>query len=204
MALGDAYCTTGEAKDHLGIGDALDDTYLDRVTKAVTRSFIRFCGRDFNDAGSASARVFHPCDSTRVDVHEFHTTTGLVVKTDPGDDGTYDQTISSSDYTLYPLDGIVDGQTGFPYRTIRLKRGAVFPVSTVGPSVQVTARWGWSAVPDDVKQAALIQTAHVFSRKFSHNGLIGQGEFVFRVSRAALDPDAADLLAPYRPTGFIA
>lgn len=199
MALGDAYCSAAELKTHMSVSDAVDDTAIGRVILSVSRWIERHCGRQFNDAGAATARTYRPCSVSLVDVDEFHTTSGLLVKTDSGDDDTFETTITSTDYVLHPLNGVVDGQTGWPYRQIRLRNGASFPTVSVGPSVQVTAQWGWAAVPSDVKEAALIQSARIFGRRYSHNGLIGtvgQGDFVFGVSRQ-LDPDVRELLAPF-------
>jgi hypothetical protein len=115
----------------------------------------------------------------------------LIVAT--GDGGTFPSTLT--DFTLYPLNGVVDGVPGFPFDEVVL-HGGVFAHSA-RPSVQVTAKWGWAEVPDDVAQAALIQCAHIFGRKHSTHGLVGQGDFVFRVS-SRLDPDVAEMLQPYR------
>lgn len=196
MALGDPYVSVVTLKTHITVSTDVTDAYLTRVVGAISRSFERHCNRQFNNAGSASARHFRPATPHAVQVDDFHTTTGLVVKSDVGDDGTYETTWAATDFDLYPLDGIVDGQTGWPYRKIVAVESRTFPCNR-RPSVQVTANWGWATVPTDIEQAALIQATHILGRKFSHNGLVGQGEFVFRVANR-LDPDVRELLEPYR------
>ena len=202
MALGDAYVSTAELKAHANVQDADDDAALARVTVAVSRSIERYCGRQFNDAGTVSARVYHPATSgDYVAVDDFSTTTGLVVKSDTASDGTYATTLSASNYSAWPFNGVVDGQTGHPYREIRVHTGQGLRQNN-RPSVQVTAQWGWTAVPADVKEAALIQAARVFGRKYSHNGVIGFGDFVVRVSNR-LDPNVEQMLAPYRVQALV-
>lgn len=199
MALGDPYITAAELRTqgNYPSGSTDDGTELDRVADAVTRAIERYCGRQFNDAGSATARKYVPDTWNRVCVDDFSTTTGLVVKSDTGNDGNYTTTISSSYYSPWPFNTTVAGQTGYPYREIRLHNGQQFVYHGHRPTVEVTAQWGWAAVPADVKTAALIWAAKVFGRKFSHNGVIGFGEFVVRVGRE-VDPDVKELLAPYR------
>ena len=203
MALGDTYVSSPTFKAHAEIGDTADDTEITAVLSAVSRMVERFCGRVFNDAGSASDRVFTPEHPCWVRVDDFSTATGLVVASDTGNDGSYATTISSSYYTLEPHNGIVDGQTGHPYRKIVLHNGYTFQM-TGRPTVQVTARWGWAAVPADVTQAVLIQATRIFRRKYSPEGLsIGANEFVFRTP-AKLDGDVEALLMPYRRRVMVA
>src|SRR5580765_5032720 len=146
MAIGDPYCTLLELREYCQIGDTADDWELARVCNAVSKGIESYCGRQFNDAGTpVTARVFYPDSLFHVVVPDFSTATGLIVKT--GD--TFGTTLTN--YTLEPLNGIQHGRPGFPWRKIRLN-GSSFTISSVGaPTVQVTARWGWAAVPDDVK-----------------------------------------------------
>lgn len=201
MALNDSYVSTGELKSYARIDDAIDDAQITSVGLAISRNIERFCGRQFNDAGSATARVYYPLSTSMAIVDDFSTTTGLIVASDGGA-GTYPTTIASTSYTLHPSNGIVDGQTGHPYRKITLYNAASFNLLE-SPSLQVTARWGWAAVPSDVKQAALIQGARIFGRRESVHGVLGAGDFVVRVSNQ-LDPDVAEMLSPYRVGTLVA
>jgi len=68
-------------------------------------------------------------------------------------------------------------------------------------SVEVTAKWGWPAVPDTVKQAALMLASRLYGRKASPMGVIGVGDFgPVRISRS--DPDIAFLLMDYKRAGL--
>ena len=180
MALGDPYISVNDLKAHSNITDVDDDLYLGALVKAVSRGIEAFCGRQFNDAGTATARKFRPSSSQRVRVDDFHDVDGLVVAVDGQ---------TRTDYELEPLNGTRNGVPGWPYESL------VFDTH-VGNDVTVTARWGWAGVPADVKQAALIQAARIFGRRYSTHGLVGQGDFVFRVSIRP-DPDVSMMLAPY-------
>ena len=202
MALTDPYVSLPELKEYTSIPDNVDDAVLEQVTRAVTRQASRYARRNFNDAGTVSARVYNVYDPWYLRVDDFSTVTGLIVKTDLGNNGTYSTTIANANVTPYPLNGIRDGVPGFPFNELRMSRTQpMWPVwmpNPVGPLVQVTAQWGWAAVPPEVKQACLIQCANVFGRRYSPGGLAGQGDFVFRVSTLPLDPTASALLDPFR------
>lgn len=202
MALGDPYVSTAEIKAHAEITDTDDDTEIEAVRAAVSRLIERYTGRQFNDAGSATARVFEPIGPAWVRVDDFSTTSGLVVEHDTGLDGTYATAIASTNYTLEPVNGVVDGQTGHPYRSIRLHNGYSFTRAANRPTVRITAQWGWTAVPADVKQACLLECTRVFRRKYTPDGLLaetsaGVAGFAIRVP-TELDRTTRALLAPYR------
>lgn len=193
MALGDAYVTTAEVVEYAQIQDTGDNDRIQAVTRAVSGLITSRCGRDFNVAASASARVFTPVNGDVVYVADISTSDGLIVKTDTAADGTYATTWTAADYTLWPYDGVKNGRTGSPYERIMAVGSSAFPTCSRRPSVQVTAKWGWAAVPYEVKEAALIQCARVLGRRYSTNGVIGTQDFVFRVP-SQLDPDVALML----------
>lgn len=204
MAILDPYITLGELKEYAQVTDSVDDDdVLERIMRGVSRGINRFCHRQFNDAGTVSARTYWPTDPYCVDVDDFSTSTGLIVKTDTGDDGLYATTLPNT-YNLLPLNGIIDGEPGYPFNRIRLHSSATstFPLTSKRPGVQVTARWGWAAVPPEVQQACLIMSTRVFRRRFAPDGLVGQGDFVFRVSREK-DPDVVQMLAPLDAVGGV-
>lgn len=195
MALGDLYATAGELKTRLDITTSGYDTQLTQALTVASRGAEKWCQRQFNDAGAASARVYYPTNCGMVAVEDFSTTTGLVIATDSGADGTYETTLASSQYELSPLNGIVNGMPGWPYWRIHTVN-ATLPTGTGRASVQVTARWGWAAVPADVKEAALIVAEETFKLKDAPFGVAGFGEY--GVVRIRANPKAAEMLADYR------
>lgn len=191
------YCTLEEVKSRVGIAQTETAYDFEILTKlgSVTKGINRFCGRVFTRAAAASARQFYARDRCLVEVDDFYTTTGLIVETDSGDAGTYATTISSSHYQLEPLNGIVDGEPGWPYRRIRAVQ-TWWPPPWTRPTVQVTARWGWDRVPEPVREAALILANEAFSLKDSPFGVGGYGQF--GIIRVRDNPMAARLLLPYQ------
>lgn len=188
-----------DLRSHLNIPDEVDDTPISIAADAACAWVIQHCGRSFEvtASGSESARVFRPKSPTLTITDDFSSTTNLTVKTDDGDDGTYENTLTlNSDFIVEPLNGIEDGLT-VPYRRIVATSWLFTTLSTVAP-VQVTARWGWAAVPGAVKQAALIEGARLFKRRTSPEGVLGgfQDYGAVRVSGRD-DPDAVALLRPY-------
>lgn len=195
MALGDSYAMTAELKTRLRITDATYDTQLGEALSTASRGIEQCCHRQFNSAGSASARSFYATCSGYALVHDFHTTTGLVIKTDAGGDGTFETTWSSStDYELHPLDGVVDQVTGWPYwKIVAVDR--TFPTGTKRANLQVTANWGWSAVPAPVKEACLILAEDIYKTKDAPFGVGGYGEYG-RI-RARENPNVWLRISPY-------
>lgn len=194
--------TTAELARHLGIPDSADDDRLEVAAAAASNAIVRYCGRSFatTASGSASARVYRPKKPTLCITDDFWTTSGLIVKVDETDAGTYGTTLTlNTDFIVEPLNGIEDG-VSVPYRRIRATSWQ-FSTCATFPSVQVTAAWGWSAVPDEVKQAARIQAGRWFRRKDSPEGVLGgfQDFGAVRVP-SRMDPDVVQLLKYYRTT----
>ena len=197
------YGTLDQLKTQLRIPDTDDDTFLTAVLGAVSRELDDHCRGSrshFYQDDTASARVFQASSNDLIEVADISTSTGLVVKTDDDEDGTFETTWASMDYQLEPLDGITDERAVWKIRAIGDLR---FPVSARA-TVQVTARWGWAQVPDPIVTGSLIQAARIANRRSSPFGIVedpalGTSERLF----AALDPDVKMLVRPYvkNPTG---
>jgi hypothetical protein len=196
MALGDLYIDVGDLKDRLDIDDDEDAVRLAGAVDAASRGIEKFCGRQFNDAGSATARVFQVTSDCLAYVDDFSTTTGLVIQTDDDDNGTFERTWTTADYELAPLNGVVGGETGWPYWKIRhvgWNRG--FP-QLRRAGLQVTARWGWTAVPAAVTEACRIAAEEIFKLRDTPFGIGGYGDF--GIVRVRDNPFTSRMLMPYR------
>jgi hypothetical protein len=200
MAVVNGYCTLAELREHMGdTGTTLTTGVAERAIEAASRAIDRHCGRWFYQEAAVSVRVYRPDDPYEAWVNDISTATGLVIKTDSGDN-TYSTTWDTADYQLEPLnaDIVGSGSTVQPYAWWRIVAvdDKTFPVSNFRPTLQVTARYGWSAVPDDVQGACLIKAAALYERRNSPGGVAGVDGFgVVRVSR--YDPDVIELLGPY-------
>lgn len=198
------YATLAEMKSRKGIDDTLDDFELLGVLSAITDNIDNECCRVFTRAATATAREYYPTSPTLCVVHDFYTTTGLVVATDSSGNGTYATTLTAADYQLEPLNGVVDGKPGWPYWRLRLVATATFPAYTLNKPapVRVTAKWGWAAVPGAVKEVALILASETFKLADAPFGVAGYGEF--GTVRVEDNPIAKRKLDPYRRDPILA
>jgi len=195
MALGDPYATLAELKLRVGgVADAAQDAALNNALAVATSGINSICGRQFNKTTTASARVFYPRTQRRALVDDFHTITDLAIKIDTGDTGTYDLTLTSSQYQLEPLNGVVDGESGWPYWVIRTLQGTVFPCNQRAP-LQVTAQWGWTAVPPGVKEACLMVSEETYALKDTRFGVGGVAEW--GTIRVRANPMAMSMISKY-------
>jgi len=201
MALGDLYVDPEDLKVRLDIDDNDDMVRLSGAVGAASRGIETFCGRQFNDAGAATARVFQPTSDCLAYVDDFHTITGLVIKSDDDDDGSFERTWTTADYELGPLNGVVGGESGWPYSKVRhvgWNRG--FPrLRRAG--LQVTARWGWASVPAAVTEACRIAAEEIFKLRDTPFGVGGYGDF--GVIRVRDNPFTSRMLMPYKRSSVL-
>lgn len=195
MALGDDYITVGELKNRLRIEDSVDDALLTVAVAASTDAINHHCGRDFNQAETATARRARAISPGLAIVADFYTTDDLVVATDNDGDGVFETVWDSSDFDLEPFDGVVNGVEGWPFWRIRAVGGLSFPTQRRA-GIQVTAKWGWSSVPAGVVSAAYIIAEDIARLKDTAFGVGGYSEYG-RI-RARENPHAAVQLRPFR------
>ncbi|HEV8653113.1 MAG TPA: hypothetical protein VG276_27905 [Actinomycetes bacterium] len=190
----DIYCTIGQILEQAGAdADNLPEPLLRRAVQATSRAIDRATGRRFWPDLTPTIRLYRPRSHTSVITHDIATTTGLAVATDEAGNGTYSTIWAPSDYQLEPLDAAADGE---PWWLIRAVGDRRFPVrDRRRATLQVTARFGWLTIPDDVNQAAILKATKLFKRRESPDGFAsGMGEYgPVRISRYE-DPDAWLLL----------
>jgi hypothetical protein len=191
------YASVAELKSRMAITVSTWDTQLADALESASREIDGHCGqRKFWLDDAVSARVYYPDRAGFTAVDDIATTVGLIVKTDTTGDGTYATTWAAADYELQPLNGIVDGETGWPYWQIKAVGAYRFPCNATRAPLQVTAKWGWAAVPGPVKQACLILAEATFKAKDAAFGVAGfDGMGVVRVRD---NPMAAAKLRKYR------
>lgn len=171
------YCTEAEFREYL---EGSNSTNLDEdlITTCITSASAEvdgICGRNFTTVVTvATARTFVAKSWTRLDVDDIGDSSGLIIETDDNNDGTFETTWVAAEYRLEPLNGQNHGLTGWPYTHIRATRTRSF---TKGATAQVTAKWGWAAVPVPVKMATMILAREDYKSKDITGGTIGFGEF---------------------------
>lgn len=202
MTLVNGYVGPDDLRNSLGDdSQKLIAARLEDAINAASRAIDRYCRRKFWLDTAVTTKVFRVGCSDVAWVSDIGSTSGLVIKTDPGLDGSFNTTWTASDYQLAPLNSdIVDGSdtiTPWAFWEIDAVGSYSFPVDEVRATLQVTARFGWSSIPDDVEQACLIKAAALYKRKDAPFGVANFGDFgPVRIGRQ--DPEVMELLAPYR------
>lgn len=205
MAVVNGYCTVAEFREHSGdkVG-VLVDGIIERAINASSRAIDKWCGfpyRKFWLDTTATARRYRPDDPEEAWVHDIGSTSGLIVRTDNDGDGVFETTWASTDYQLEPLDAETMGDAYAWWRILAIDRYNFPASSRRRPTLQVTAKAGWSAIPDDVNQACLLKAASLYERRNSVQGVAGFGEFgAVRITRA--DPHVIELLHDFRRVGL--
>jgi hypothetical protein len=198
----DVYATLPELKARWTVEDSIDDALITAVLLAASRSIDVYCGRRFWQDSAVQTRTYQCDDSHIAWVDDISTTTGLVIKTDPNGDYTWTETWDTTDYDLEPgnADTFQSGdrtQTPVAWWRIVAIDDKTFPVSERRKTLQVTAKFGWSAVPAVVKEATILKAMQLFKRKDAVYGALGIGDFGVRISQWE-DPHIAMMLDPLR------
>lgn len=205
------YASEAEFKSYTRIGDTLDDPEIVRILGATSRAIESHCSRKFwlDADGAPTVRTFVPCHWYLLDLerHEIGASDDLTITVDAGGDGTFELTLSASDFLLEPVNAPNEFPEAQPYTHIR-RIGGTWPVpfttwqSSRLDRVKVTARYGWPAVPDPVKEACLILGHALLENRKTPFGVAGFGDF--GAIRVRENPKAVALLAPYRRAAVLA
>ncbi len=226
MTISSGYCSSTESQAWIAEGKTFTSTQLAKIdiaVEAASRMIDEFCNREegaFIAETASTARVFAPVSFAQVYTDDISTSAGITIKVDSSGTGTYDQTWSSTDYQLEPVNAIVKGRPINQLRAVGAKFFPIFdyasPWVTVGanrtfyvgsaaPSinrtgqatVQVTATWGWPAIPMPIKQATIIQAGMIYQAQDAPAGLAGSPDFGQVRYPTGLHPSALLLVKPY-------
>jgi hypothetical protein len=167
--------TSAQFRLRQNITGTTDDVVIDAVVGEASRMIESLCGRRFDSDAAATARVYHPINNCRVSIDDCYEITA--VDTDTGDDGTYSTSWTSDDYQALPLNTVGPNQrSGWPYTHIEAIESLRFP-SHRRASVQVTAKWGWTAVPGDVVGACYLLANRLYEERKAPFGTVGNADF---------------------------
>ena len=200
MALTNAYCSLTDVKAALRIADTIDDVLLETAINSASRLIDGYCNRYFYQGSTSSeVRYYAAADSFFVEIDDLVSLTAL--DTAPVNSNVFDvnwsNAGSANEYELTPRNGLANGLYS-PYTGIKAVGAKVFPTQYGEALVRVTGRFGWSAVPDAIKQACILQSARLFKRLESPLGVAGVSDLgIMRVTRS-IDGDVAQLIDPFR------
>ncbi len=196
MAITNGYCTLAQVKASTGITDSVDDELLELAVEAASREIDGATERQFYQ--TSATRIYTPRDSYITDIDDLVTLTTL--KTSGAANGTFDETWTSTDYQLEPLNGIAGGLP-VPANAIRAVGDYTYPISGGEATVQVVGTFGFSSVPTQITQATVLLASRIFKRNDSPLGVAGFGDIgVIRVGR--LDPDVEAMIMPFKKVRF--
>jgi hypothetical protein len=204
VTITNGYTTLALLKGELGAStDTADDAKMERAISAASRQIDKFVGRPhgFWQDAVVTSREYFSDSGQMCYVDDISTTAGLIVAVDVNDDGAYSQTLTiTTNFIVGPVNSI-DEVPQRPFNWIRIvDYGAsmFYRWPSGRPNVKVTAKFGWAAVPDDVAQACLVQSAHLYKASSAAFGLVqmGMDGNVWRLS-ARLNPIAEGLLDDY-------
>ena len=194
------YVTTAELAAFMRISDNLDDAQLARAVTAASRAIDQATGRQFGLVAAPEARYYTLAYDSRkcrwfADIDDLMTDTGLALAYDSDDDGGFATTVDTGDVVLDPRNAAAKSE---PWTRLWVRPGSTATVGAVQDGLRVTARWGWSAVPTAIVEAALLQASRVASRRDSPYGIAGTGEQApaLRIL-SKVDPDVEVAVRPY-------
>ena len=199
------YAATSELKTYIGLSGSAQDTNLDNALQAASRLIDQYTGRRFWQDSSATSKHFTPINEFYLEIPDLSTTTGLEVKLDTTDNGTYDTTLTlDTDFFTIPINpevNYVDGGTTYykPFTELRIlpTRSSERFDPKVPKNVKVTGKFGWSAVPQAIKQATLIQGLRFFKRKDAPFNVLGNEQTGQIEIFSKFDPDAKQLIEDF-------
>ncbi|GFG49443.1 hypothetical protein CQY20_26135 [Mycolicibacterium agri] len=150
------------------------DPELALATEAASRAIDRACNRQFGQISSSEFRYYTAewhHDRWLVGIDDLMTDTSLTVEVDNDQDGVPEAEIT--EYRLTPINAAAIGK---PWTAIE-----ILPSSPVKPNglhhgVRVSARWGWSAVPNAIKLATMIQASRLYERRQNVAGQLREKE----------------------------
>jgi hypothetical protein len=201
------YCSAEELKSRLKTeGTTADDSEVALAVAAASRAIDGYCDRYF--FRGTDTRTYVPDDLYNVCVDDFVSVTTLA--TDPtgtaAQGGSFPVTWAASDYQPWPYN---PGNLGepWPYTKIRAVGSRTFPwvmplLLMRQDRVQLTAVYGWPAVPQAVRTAALILAEDLLKMKDAPFGVAGISEL--GPLRVGDNPMMGQLLAPYLRHPFLA
>jgi len=161
MPLTDPFATAQEYRARIGSKDEGADGVIDEQLAAVSRFLEEEADRTFGRDAAVVARVYDGNGSRRIWVDDIGDLTDLVVKVDLNEDYDFadaDETLTiATHYWAGPANAGL-GPEPKPYRHLDVvpNNGRLDSWPDRPRSLQVTAKFGWPAVPGMVKEATIL------------------------------------------------
>lgn len=195
------YATLAELKHFVKIplDDTEDDVELALDLTAASRAVDRACLRQFGKSDVAEDRYFtaqwdRTLSAWVIRIDDVMTNAGLTVAYDAAGDETYSSVITA--IRMLPRNAAAKQR---PWEEIQVLRSSAVTPGGADGAVKVHGVFGWSAVPNTVKMATLLQANRFAVRRDSPFGVAGSPETGSELRLLAkVDPDVAVMLSGYR------
>jgi hypothetical protein len=193
-----SYVTADDLKQYLRIDDTADDLNITLAISTASRLIDRATHRQFGQTDALEARVYTAqwdpftvygtwYGQWYIDCDDLTDVTGLVVTSPTG---------PIDHFRFEPGNAV---SKGMAYTRLVVKNESTAKPDGFEDTVTITAKWGWSTVPDTIKQATLIQASRIHIRRDSPFGVAGSPDLGNEMRLLAkLDPDVAVMVAAYR------
>ena len=199
MAIVNGYCTLAELKTYIGLSGSGQDDNLENAIEGASREIDQYTGRIFYQTDSQD-NFYTPNNFFIQAVDDIATASGLVVKLDTTDDGSHDTTlVKDTDFALLPVNVSNALDQYQPYTHIKILdyHSSERFDPDIFNNIKVTGRFGFSSVPDAIKQATFLQATRLFKRKDSPFSVYGNPETGTSELFNKFDPDALKLIKGY-------
>jgi hypothetical protein len=206
MTITHGYCTLDDVKSPSVLGFATSDTYVDDMLESVIESTSRLiddeCHRFFYSDSDPVTFYYTAQQPTKIFVNDICSPdSDVVVEIDLNGNGVIDTTFDASNFLLSPYNAIL---LSVPYTCIEIAQTATYslPVN-VRKGVKVTARFGWSAVPKEIKTATIMQANRTYKRfatPLGSEAMTALGKQTLTIP--SLDNDVQRLISRYKKVVF--
>lgn len=166
MSITNGYCTLAEFKAYLDTtsSNTADDAVIEDIIESTSRRIDGEVGFVFYQQAS-TVKYYNAEDSYCLKTDYFYNTTGLTIQTDLDGDGVYENTWDSEDYNVTPY----TPQPGWPYSGIETAIQGSSTFSRARRGNKITANFGWSAVPDDIKILCIRESVSEYRKRYGQN-----------------------------------
>jgi hypothetical protein len=191
-----SYTTLAEVKSTLQMqGLTYADQDISVAIAAASRAADNATGRRFYLDTALTDRYFTPDTMWNLRIDDIADKAGLVVAIDRAGTGSFTETwAENTEFVLSPLNAPLEF---WPWEWLTVRRifGKWLPTN-IDRSVKVTAKWGWPAVPQDIKIATEILAVKLLRRvREAPFGVVVMGDSAARI--ATNDPDLAPIWRSY-------
>lgn len=158
MSISAAYATAVEYRAATDKTDPGQDAEITFDLLAISRYIDGEMRRFFSADATPVIRIYVPKESTTILSVNDMAATPTQIRVDANNNGQFQRTLAASDYELLPrnTDKLPEP---WPFTQVVLTPWSTVSAFTAGQRIEITARYGWPAVPEAIKRATIHLTA---------------------------------------------